>query len=134
MRNFTVSRSSSPLLSRETPYFDWPNFRGRCWTTTSPVRKPFGGGQHRHEAVQLAVEPNFVHHLAAKRLQAAIVVVQMDARQVADQPVEHARRQHLVPRIVPLVLPAAHDVEAFVELGQQAGDLGRVVLQVAVDA
>ena len=26
--------------SRETPYFDLPNFRGRCLTTTSPVRKP----------------------------------------------------------------------------------------------
>ena len=43
--------------------------------------KALGGGQHGHEAVQLAVEPDFVHHLAAKRLQAAVVVVQMDARQ-----------------------------------------------------
>ena len=34
---------------------------------------------------------------------------------------------------MPLALPAADDVVAFVELRQQRGDLGRVVLQVAVD-
>ena len=96
--------------------------------------KALGRREHRHEAVQLAVEPNFVHHLAAEGLQAAVVIVQVDARQLAHEPIEHPRRQHLVPGVVALALPAAHDVEAFVELGQQVGDFGRVVLQVAVDA
>ena len=50
------------------------------------------------------------------------------------QPIENSRRQDLVPGVVPLALPAADDVEALVELGQKRGDLGRVVLQVAVDA
>ena len=35
-----------------------------------------GGGQHGHEAVQLAVEPHFVEDLAAVALHAAVVVVQ----------------------------------------------------------
>ena len=81
--------------------------------------KALGRGQHRHEAVQLAVQPDLVHHFAAIGLQAAVVVVQLHAGQPADQPVEHSRRQHLVPRVVPLALPAADDVEAFVELGEQ---------------
>ena len=41
--------------------------------------------------------------------------------------------QDLVPRIVADLLPAADAVEPFVDLGQEAGDLARVVLQVGVE-
>ena len=34
---------------------------------------------------------------------------------------------------MPFPFPAADDVEAFVELGEQVDDFGRVVLQVAID-
>jgi hypothetical protein len=46
--------------------------------------KAAGRGEHRHKAVQLAVEPNLMDHVAAKGLESAVVVVQPDARQAAD--------------------------------------------------
>ena len=47
--------------------------------------------------------------------------------------VEEPRGDPPRERVAPLRLPAGHEVEALVELRQQAGDLGRVVLEVAVD-
>ena len=61
------------------------------------------------------------------------MIVQVHAHQVTDQPIEHARREHFVPRVVALALPAADDVEAFVKFGEQVRDFRRVVLQVAVE-
>ena len=92
-----------------------------------------GSGQHRHEAVQLAVEPHFAKDLAAVALHAAVVIVQLDAGQPADQPVEHARRKHFVPGVVPHLLPAADHVELVGHGRQKTGDFARVVLQVGVE-
>ena len=92
-----------------------------------------GGGQHGHEAMQLAVEAHFVEDFAAVALEAAVVVVQLHAGQPADEPVEDARRADLVPRIVADLLPAADAVEAAVDLGQEAGDFARIVLQVGIE-
>src|SRR5687768_10795854 len=83
--------------------------------------------------MQLAVEPDFMHHLTTKRLQATIVVVQMDAGNMTHQPVEDSRRQHLMPRVVPLALPAAYHVESLVDFGEQASNFGRIILQVTID-
>ena len=91
------------------------------------------GGQHGHEAVQLAVEPHFAQHLAAVALHAAVVVVQFHARQAADHGVEDPRRQDLVPGIVADLLPAADDVEIVFHGGQEPRDLVRIVLQVGVE-
>ena len=38
-----------------------------------------------------------------------------------------------MPRVMAFALPATHDIKAFVELGEQLGDLRRIVLQIAVD-
>ena len=92
-----------------------------------------GGGQHRHEAVQFAVQPHLGEHLAAITFHAAVVVVQTDAGEPADQPVEDARGQHLVPGIVAHLLPAADDVAVSFHRGQEPRDLARVVLQVGVE-
>ena len=130
--NCTVSRSSKPLGIRDQPYFDRPYSARPMLDRRLADAKPARRGQHGHEAVQLAVEPNLVNHVAAKRLQAAVVVVQLDAGEPADQAVEHLRRPPLVPGIVAIDLPAADDVEPFVELGEQLGNFGGTVLQVGV--
>ena len=131
--NLTVSRSSRPLRQPRHAVL-------RLAVLSRPVldddfagAEAFGRGQHRHEAVQLAVEPDFVHHLAAKGLQAAVVIVQMDAREPLTSQLKTRDGSTLCQGIVPLAFPAADDVVAFVELGEQRGDFGRVVLQVAVD-
>ena len=61
------------------------------------------------------------------------MVVQLYAGQPADQPVEHAAGQDLVPGIVAHALPAADHVESFFHFGQKARDFGGVVLQVGVE-
>ncbi len=131
--NFTVSKSSSPFDNRETPYFDLPYFRGRCCTTTSPDAKPLRRGEHWDESMEFAVEPNLVHHFPAVCFQPTVVIVQVDAHQVTDQPIENARRQYFMPRVKTLALPAADDVKPFVELREQFYDFGGVVLQVAIE-
>ena len=92
-----------------------------------------GVRQHRNEPVQLTVDADLTQHLAAIELETAIVVVQAAAGQAADHPVEDAAGIDLVPGIVAGLLPAADHVVPFLELGQEARNLGRVVLEVAVE-
>ncbi len=66
-------------------------------------------------------------------LEAAVVVVQAAAAHAADHPVEDPAGIDLVPGIVPGLLPAADHVVALLELGQKSRNLGRVVLEVAVE-
>ena len=72
-------------------------------------------------------------HLRAIRLQPAVDVVEANAGDDAGRPVEDAREEPPDERVVPARLPARDEVEALVELREQLGDLGRVVLQVGVD-
>src|SRR5207244_3165270 len=58
-----------------------------------------GLGQDGDEAVQLAVEPDLAKDLGAIAFHAAVVVVQVDAGQPADHPVEHPAGQDLVPGV-----------------------------------
>ena len=92
-----------------------------------------GMRQHRHEAVQLAVEPHFGKYFAAITFQPAIVVVQPHARQPTHQPVEGPRGKHFVPRIVPHFFPAADHVVSRGQHGKQFRNLGRIVLQIGVE-
>src|SRR6188768_3721353 len=50
-----------------------------------------GRRQDGHEPVQFAIQPHFVEDLAAVALEAAVVIVQADAGEHADEPVEYAR-------------------------------------------
>ena len=84
VRNLTVSRSRKPLTKRRTPYFERPNLRGPMVDLDLADAEAAGRRQHRDEAVQLAVEPDFAEHLGAVALHAAVVVVQLDAGQPAD--------------------------------------------------
>src|ERR1044071_3701225 len=87
----------------------------------------------RDEAVKLAVEAHPVHDLGAVCLEAAIHVVETEPRDAAGHPVEDARGDSPAERVPTLRLPAGDEVISLVELGEQAGDLGRVVLEVAID-
>src|SRR5262249_15486995 len=78
------------------------------------------------------IETDLAEDLRSVALHAAVVVVQPDARETADEPVEDPARQHLVPRIITFALPTADDVVLGGEGIQKAGDLGRVILQVGV--
>ena len=92
-----------------------------------------GMRQHRDEPVQLAIDADLTQHLAAVELEPAVMIVQAAAGQTADHPVEDAAGIDLVPGVVPGLLPAADHVIALVELCEEQGDLGRVVLKVAVE-
>src|SRR5262249_948336 len=55
------------------------------------------GGEHRNEAMQLAVEPDLAKNLGTVTLHPAVVIVQFDAREPAHQPVEDTAWKNLVP-------------------------------------
>ena len=83
--------------------------------------------------MQLAVEAQPAHDLGAVGLQAAVHVVEVHARDPARDRVEDPREHPAAERVPPTRLPARDEVEALVELGEQARDLGGIVLEVAVD-
>jgi DNA-binding NarL/FixJ family response regulator len=89
--------------------------------------------EHGQEAVQLAVDPQVMDYLCAVGLQPAVDVVQGQARDGAREAVEDAREDAARPRILAAALPAGDEVEALVELREQARDLGGVVLEIGVD-
>ena len=90
--------------------------------------------EDRDEAVQLAVERHALHDLGAVGLEPAVHVVQPQAGDAAGDRVEDARDDAPSPeRVAALRFPARDEVEALVQLREQARDLARVVLEVAVD-
>ncbi len=89
--------------------------------------------EHGHEAVQLAVQAHVLEHHVAVGFEAAVHVVQLHAGGAAHEPIEHARRQHLGDRVVPLLFVARDQIEAFRQLGQETRDLFGIVLQVGVE-
>src|SRR5215212_4643084 len=89
--------------------------------------------EYRYEPVQLAVEPQPAYDLGAIGLQAAVQVVQPQPGDAPGDPVEDLRRDAPRERVAPVRLPAADQVEALLELREQARDLRRVVLEIGVD-
>jgi len=98
---------------------------------TDPI--PVPGGEGRNEPVQLAVHADVAEHLGPVALEAAIDVVKRHAREPAHHPVEHPRREDLVPGIAPDPLVAADDVQTAVEGLEKPRNLPGVVLQVGVE-
>ena len=91
------------------------------------------GGEGRDEAVHLAVEGNVLDDLAAVGLEGGAEVVDVDAAEDRHEPVGDARGNAAEEEVVAALLaPAADDVVALFELGEEVGDLVGVVLQVAV--
>jgi len=91
-----------------------------------------GRREYRDEAVELTIDAKILGHFAPHDLEPADMIVQPDAGQPSNHLVEHPRRVNLVPRVVSNPLPAADQVEAFVELGQQTRHFLRGVLHVGV--
>ncbi len=90
------------------------------------------GGDHGDVAMELPVDRDGLDDLAPVGLEAAVEVVQRDPGRLAHGPVEEARRQRLVERILAPLFPAGYQVEALRERRREIGDLGRIVLTVAI--
>jgi len=90
-------------------------------------------GQGRDKAMQLAVERDLVQNFPAIGLEGRTKVVNVHAAQLGHQPVGAAGRQAAEPEVVNAALaPAADDVVALGNLFQKNGDIGRIMLQVAI--
>ena len=90
--------------------------------------------QHGDEPVQLAVEPHLAEHLGPIALEPAIVVVEM-ARPVSQLTIQLKTRlgSTLCQGSCRAPLPAADDVDLPSSVREEPGNLGRVVLEVAVE-
>ena len=86
------------------------------------------------EAMHLAIEVHVLDDALAIRLERAAVVVDVDAADARDEPVRNDRGESAREQLVLAVFaPAADDVEALVHLGEQARDVGRIVLQIGIE-
>ena len=91
------------------------------------------GGEGGDEAVHLAVEGDVLDDLAAVGLEGGAEVVDVDAAEDCHEPVGGAGRDAAQEEVVgALRAPAADDVVAFFELGEEVGDLVGIVLEIAV--
>jgi hypothetical protein len=89
--------------------------------------------EHGDVAMELAVEVEPLENLGTVCLETAVHVVQADPRDPARHGVEELRRNAACQGIAPLGLPARHEVVPLVEPGEEPWNLGRIVLEVAVD-
>ena len=90
--------------------------------------------------MQVIDEPKLPGHRRPHHLEAAVVVVEMQAREPADEKIEDPRRHGFVPRIESRRLPAVDEVGRGsgcsgrrLEQREHAGNLSWVVLPVAVE-
>ena len=92
---------------------------------------PFG--VDGEEAVHFAVEADAFDDFAAVGFERAAEVVEAHAAEPGDEFVGHDAGGIAFEGVVlPVFAPAADDVEAFVELGEEEGDVFGVVLEVAI--
>ena len=85
-------------------------------------------GKHGYKPMQFAVQPHFVKNAASVAFEPAVVIVQTNAGEKADQPVKHARRSDFVPRVMPDLFPPADNVQIVRHLRQKMWHLGGIVL------
>ena len=91
-------------------------------------------GQRGNEAMQLAVEINVLEHFGAVSLERGSEIAQRDSRRFRHQPVGDARGKFAGDSVVDAFLaPAARDVVAFLDLGEQRRNILRRVLQIAIE-
>ena len=88
--------------------------------------------QNRNEPVQLTIDANLPHDLTFVELEAAVVIMQATAGRAADHPVEYTAGINLVPGIMASFFPAADHIVALIKFGEEARNLGRVVLKITV--
>src|ERR1700722_7124630 len=89
--------------------------------------------QRGNEAVQLSVEWHLLEHLATVRFERSPEIVNAHPAQLRHQPVGAARRNAPEPQIIAAALsPAADNVIAVGNLLEEHGNIGGIVLQVAI--
>ena len=89
-------------------------------------------GQHGDVAVQFSVQLEVLQHFPAVDFEAAVHVVQLDAGQGRDGEIGELGWQPLGHGVLSLCPPGDNQIIAILELGQQLGQLGRVVLKVGI--
>src|SRR5215217_9787454 len=92
----------------------------------------FGMSQNRGETMQLTIQPDAAHDVRAVELESAVEIVQRHTRDGANRGIEEATGKGLPERILTPLLPARHQIETLVELGQKARNFHRVVLEIGV--
>ncbi len=90
--------------------------------------------QDRDETVHLSVQLEVVRDLPADGFERATQIVDRKAGRPRDQRVgELGREFSAEPGVLSVASPAVHQVIAFLQLGEQQGDVRRIILKVAVD-
>ena len=95
--------------------------------------RAFPSGIDRDESVHFAIEADILDDIATIGFQRAPEVMKMNTEKPRDQKICRDRRQ--TPRehaIIALLAPAGYDIIAFGHLGQEVGDVGRIVLAVRI--
>ncbi len=83
--------------------------------------------------MHLAIQAEAFERITAVDLERAAVIMQVNACHPRDQPVGNIGGKGAGELVILAVLaPAADQVIAFVELVEQHGDIGRVVLQIGI--
>jgi hypothetical protein len=91
------------------------------------------GGEGGNETVHLAVKRDVLDYFAAVGFEGSTEVVDVYAAESGHEPVRGAGGYPAHDEVVATMrAPPAHNVVAFFELGEEAGDLVGIVLQVAV--
>src|SRR3954447_525665 len=88
--------------------------------------------EHRDEAMALAVELDVLEHFGAVRLKPAVHVVELHTGRYTSRAVVDLRDEAPHEWVLPVALPTGHEVIALVELREQIGNLGCVVLEIGV--
>src|SRR5438132_13280156 len=78
-------------------------------------------GQHRDKAMELAIEADLAENRGPVAFHAAVVVMELDAGEPANEAVEDAAGPNFVPGVVARLLPAADDIHAQAQCQQKAG-------------
>ena len=82
--------------------------------------------------MQFTEESDVLGDFPAVAFETAVVVVKVNAAEVAEHAVEDAAWQNFVPRVVTNFFPAADQVVTFFNLGDESWDFVGIVLQVGV--
>ena len=94
---------------------------------------PHPGGVGRDEAMHLSIEADVLHHLPPVGLEGATVIVKPYPGEEGDEAVRHHGGESAGEEgLLSVSAPAAHHIVALLQLLQQPGYIGRVVLEVRI--
>ena len=118
---------------RDQPYFERPDTPRPMLDRRLADAEPARRGQHRHEAVQLAVQPDLVDHVAAKALRPQLWSCSFTPVSRPTSQLKTFDGHRLCQGSWRSTFQPLTTSKPVVELGQQLGNLGGAVLQVGVD-